>query len=110
MTSVRESVRRRLEQLRDDQPEPAADDREMAKLSYRINWLRTASEWDEDRRGGIRQAVASATQAPGFDGAGLNRVYQVPELDSSSHAGASLVALLDVLDALKESEAEGRAQ
>lgn len=109
MTSVRESVRRRLEGIHKDRSGVAGDDPGVATLSYRIDWLRRASEWDDDRRREVGRAVVSATQAPGFDRQSRSREYRVPKLDGLSHSGASLVALLEVLDALTASESEGRA-
>ncbi len=72
--------------------------------SYRVYWTRIARAWDAERRGQVRSATQAVIESPGFLPNEMLRRYRVPEIDSLAHAGASLVALVQVLDALQTSE------
>ncbi len=98
MTSLRERIRRFFRPRAELPPDAAS-------FSYRVYWTREARLWDAGRRRRARAAVEEVVRAPDFEANVLARRFRVPELDGSSHAGASLVALIQVLQAF-ESEAE----
>lgn len=94
MNRLREYCRRLLRQGREHSSSSLA-------YSYRVYWTKTARMWGEDRRRQVRAAVQSVTRLPGFTPNERLRRYPVPQIDDLPHAGASLVALLEVLDALE---------
>ena len=71
------------------------------EFSYTIFWTKQARLWDAARRETIGAALADVLAQPGFEPNDYERRYRVPGLDEQGHAGASLVALGKVLDALK---------
>ena len=75
------------------------------EYSYRVYWMTIARGWDTSRRRQVRATVEAVTHLPGFLPNELLRRYPVPQIDDLPHAGASLVALLEVLEAL-EAETE----
>ncbi len=100
MKRLREYFRRLLRQgIGDTALSPA--------YSYRVYWTRTARMWGEDRRRQVRAAVQAVTRLPGFTPNERLRRYPVPQIDDLPHAGASLVALLEVLDALESDTGDG---
>lgn len=70
------------------------------EYSYRVYWTKAARTWGPERRRKVRDAVEAITRLPGFTPNERLRRYPVPQIDDLRHAGASLVALLEVLDAL----------
>ena len=101
MTSLRERLRRLIRPRAELPPEAAS-------FSYRVYWTREVRLWDPGRRQRARAAVEELVQSPGFEANMLGRRFRVPVVDESSHAGASLVALIQVLQAFEdEAEAEG---
>ncbi len=58
------------------------------------------------RRQQVRATAEAVTRLPGFIPNELLRRYPVPQIDDLPHAGASLVALLEVLDALEAETGE----
>jgi hypothetical protein len=95
MTSLREAVRRWMGRAI---PGP----RDPSRFSYSVHWTRTARGWDLDRREKARSALLDLTRRTGFEATSLERRYLVPEVDGLPHAGASLIALLEVLEALAQ--------
>jgi hypothetical protein len=93
MTSLRETVRRWLGRAA---PEPG----EPSRFSFRVHWTKTVRGWDIERRERVHSALLDLTQGAGFEATTLDRRYLVAEVDDLPHAGASLVALLEVLEAL----------
>ena len=75
-------------------------------MSFRIFWTKISSEWDLDRMRDIRQQVKNVTQQPNFQKNLIERRYVVEGLDELAHSGASLLALVDVLDALEKYQLE----
>lgn len=69
--------------------------------SYKVYWTKTARSWGAERRQEVRKAVEEITHLPGFTPNERLRRYPVPQIDDLPHAGASLTALLEVLDALE---------
>jgi hypothetical protein len=72
------------------------------EFSYTIYWTKQARQWDAARREAIEAALAKVLAQAGFEPTDYERRYRVPGLDEQGHAGASLVALGKVLDALKD--------
>lgn len=97
MTSVREALRRLFGQSGEN---PA----QAAEFCYTIYWTRQAQSWNDERRQAVAAAVRAVTSRPDFDANLYARTYPVPGLDEQSHAGASLQALLKVLQAMDERE------
>lgn len=101
MTSLRERLRRLFRPRAELPPEAAS-------FSYRVYWTREVRSWDPGRRRRARAAVEELVQSPDFEANVLARRFRVPVVDESGHAGASLVALVQVLQAFEgEAEAEG---
>jgi hypothetical protein len=75
--------------------------------AYTLYWTRQVRSWPADRRAKITSVVESVTSDPDFRPNEFYRVYTVPGLDESAHAGASLQALLSVLTAFDQSEQQG---
>lgn len=98
MTSLRERIRRLFRSRADLPPEAAS-------FSYRVYWTREVRMWDSGRRHQVRAAVEKVVHAPDFEANAFARRFRVPIVDELSHAGASLVALVQVLGAF-----EGRAE
>ncbi|MGH2626764.1 MAG: hypothetical protein ACRDHY_08965 [Anaerolineales bacterium] len=94
MTSLRERIRRLLHPRAGLPPQAAP-------FSYRVYWTREVRSWDPGRRRRARAAVQEVLGAPGFEANLLERRFRVPLVVDSSHAGASLVALNEVLQAFE---------
>ncbi len=101
MTSLREALRRRLRL-------PASDPPDDPRLSYRLYWTGQARSWSPERRESLRRAAGELLATPDFEPNLVQRRYRLAQLDSSGHAGASLVALHTVLTALGEFDDLGR--
>lgn len=97
VTSLREALRRLVDRRAED-PARAAD------FSYMIFWTTQAQSWAPERRRSIAAAVRAVTAQPDFAANLYARKYSVPGLDDQAHAGASLQALLRVLQALQDRE------
>ena len=69
--------------------------------SYRVGWLKEARTWDSVRRSAVADGLRAVLGAPDFSPNESRRRYRLPALDESLHAGASLVALQEVLVALE---------
>lgn len=69
--------------------------------AYRVGWLKEARTWDSQRRSAVAENLRVVLGAPDFSPNEFRRQYRVPALDESLHAGASLVALQQVLMALE---------
>ncbi|HET7010554.1 MAG TPA: hypothetical protein VFI11_07245 [Anaerolineales bacterium] len=92
MTSLRELLRRRFGRG-DDLAERAA-------FSYAVYWTKTAREWSPERRAEALKAVRAVCARPDFAPTTFERSYRLESIDESAHAGASLLALQRVLEAL----------
>ncbi|MDX1600730.1 MAG: hypothetical protein R3191_04365 [Anaerolineales bacterium] len=101
MTSIRAMIKRLLGETQSeaesaDQPSPA--------FSYRVYWMKTARSWPPDRLDEVREHVQRIVDDPQFEPNPFERRYRVEAVDDEKHAGASLQALLEVIDALKDHE------
>jgi hypothetical protein len=74
--------------------------RPRVEFSYAVFWIKQARQWDAARRQAISAALRDVLSQPGFEANDYQRRYRVPGLDDQAHAGASLVALGQVLAAL----------
>ena len=77
-----------------------------AAYAYRIHWLAQARTWTPARRAEVLAPLRRLTSSPSFRSVEGARIYEIPELDSQKHAGASLVELLTVLEALLAAPAD----
>ncbi|MGD2251679.1 MAG: hypothetical protein PVF70_02060 [Anaerolineales bacterium] len=93
MTSLREAIRRLILGKRRSSTAPA-------EISILADWTSRARGWDAKRRREVRAAIMRKIKQPDFVDEAFERRFHVPELDASAHSGASLLALLKVLDAL----------
>jgi hypothetical protein len=75
-------------------------------LSYVIHWTRLARSWGRARRREVSRAVREQLETRGFEANPFGRRFRVAALDEHAHAGASLEALLKVLEGFEESEKE----
>jgi len=95
MTTVREALRRLFG--RSEPTEAAGLDR--AAYSYRVYWTKQARAWDAARRRSVLEAVRRVTTAETFEPNSFERRYRAEGL-AGEHSGASLLALIQVLEAL----------
>lgn len=85
-------------------------------FSYAVFWTKQARQWDTARQTAMLHAVRAVLRQPGFEPNAYARRYSVPGLDDAApagggaHAGASLVALEQVLAAFLGQSAEPPAQ
>lgn len=100
MTSIREILRRLA-------GGGGAEGPDAAEYSYTVHWTKVARDWGRAKREEVRLAVLEMTRRPEFRPSRLERRYVVPTVDGQAHAGASLLALLAVLEAIDR--AEGKA-
>ncbi len=101
MTSIREMIRRLLggdEAAERKASSPRPD------YSYRVYWTKMARSWSPERRRAVREAVRARVEGDEFEANAFERRYRVEALGDGVHAGASLLALLEVIDALQTYE------
>ena len=99
MTSIRESVRRllgRVDKAEQDKPRP--------HYSYRIYWTKMVREWSGSRRREVAGLLEEVLADEAFNANTFERRYYVEGLDDSKHAGASLLALQQVLEGFDQFE------
>ena len=73
-------------------------------FSYTVFWMRQARQWDDGRRASVRASLTAVLAREDFLNNAFARIHSVPGLDNQAHAGASLLALQKVLDALDAHE------
>jgi hypothetical protein len=95
MTSIRERLRRLFAAQPSREPDPV-------HFSYVVHWTKEVCSWDQSRRSRISQRVRALVEAPGFTATHHERIYRLDDLDDLPHAGASMLALLEVLDAFAD--------
>ncbi len=74
-------------------------------FGFRIYWTKMATTWDMARIRDVRAWVVVVTQQPDFEKNLIERRFRVEGLDELAHSGASLLALIEVLNALETHEA-----
>ena len=94
VTSLRENLRRRLRRGADPQVQHAA-------FAYVVYWTKTVRGWTPERRAAALRAVRDIAARQDFLPTTYERRYRLADVDSSSHAGASLIALQQVLEAME---------
>ena len=92
MTSIWEALRRRFRGQQDLARQ--------ASFSYEVYWAKTARLWTPEHRAQALQAVRGLLSRSEFVTTLYDRTYRLEEVDATPHAGASLVALQRVLEAL----------
>jgi hypothetical protein len=88
----------------------AAEGLDAAEYSFTVHWTKVARDWDRGKREEVRLAVQEMTRRPKFRPSTLERRYVVPAIDGQAHPGASLLALLAVLEAIDRSEGQARRE
>lgn len=82
---------------------PMTEDR--IDMSFRIFWTKICRNWPLDQIQDVQQQVRPITQQADFEKNLIERRYSVPGLVEGEthqmHSGASLLALLQVLDTLE---------
>lgn len=101
MTSIREMLRRLLGEGEGSEAAGQAE-QPSPDYSYRVYWMKTARSWTEGRLDEVREEVQRVVEGEGFEANPFERRYHVEAVDDEEHAGASLLALLEVIDALKK--------
>jgi hypothetical protein len=94
-----QALRNLLERLFPPRRKP---NRPQVDFSYTVYWTKQARGWDEARRAAVRAALRNVMSQPGFEANTYQRRYRVEGLDDVAHAGASLMALKKVLNALAD--------
>jgi hypothetical protein len=94
VTSLRENLLRRFRRGPDPQVQHAA-------YAYVVYWTKTARSWTPERRAAVLQAVRDIAANRDFLPTTYERRYRLADVDSSAHAGASLIALRQVLETLE---------
>lgn len=74
--------------------------RDRVDYSYTVFWTKNARVWDTARREAVAQRLTAVINSPDFDANFYQRTYTLEGVDGA-HAGASLLALQKVLQALR---------
>lgn len=71
-------------------------------FSLRIYWMRvyTERQWTQAQMRELHAKVVQVVQNEGFEKNFIERRYRVDGLDGQAHSGASLLALIEVLNGL----------
>jgi hypothetical protein len=77
------------------------------EYAYTLYWARQVQGWGPEQRKSIAAEVETIVSGVGFRPNENFRIYTVPGLDKSAHAGASLVALKLTLMAFERIDREG---
>jgi hypothetical protein len=75
------------------------DETQRVSYSYRVFWTRQARTWNADQRRTIRERLNTLMPDAEFETNDFERVYHIEGVDGE-HAGASVLALAQVLEAL----------
>lgn len=77
-------------------------------FNFRVYWTKMLLQraWTAEERAAVRAQVLDITSKPSFESNLIVKQYALPlaGIPESSHSGASLLALLEVLDALDHIE------
>jgi hypothetical protein len=87
--------------------EPSSE--ESTYYAYAVYWTKTVRAWQSDRRRSALQAVRAIQERPDFRATLHERLYHLDDVNSSAHAGASLIALERVLHAMESGSSGGPA-
>ena len=93
MAIIRDALRRLS---RPANAQPAAPDR--ADYSYRVYWTKQVRDWDAIRRRSILLAARLVAASEAFEPNAFERRSRVEGVDGE-HSGASVLALIQVLEA-----------
>ena len=74
--------------------------RDRVDYSYAVFWTKHARLWDKAKCDTVAQQLTTLIGSPDFDVNFYQRTYTLEEVDGA-HSGASLLALLKVLEALR---------
>ncbi|NIS79970.1 MAG: hypothetical protein GTO14_07135 [Anaerolineales bacterium] len=92
MFSIREILRRFLSRASASVPEQSHSD-----FAYKVYWTKHVRDWSVGRRRSTQSAVERTVSQSEFVANKFERRYSIPEVDEIPHSGASLIALLEVL-------------
>jgi hypothetical protein len=96
-------LRRPLQRRREPSPE------ESTTYAYAVHWTKTARAWPSERRRSVLRAVRAVRERPDFRATLHERLYHLDDVDSAAYAGASLIALERVLQAMESDSSGGPA-
>jgi hypothetical protein len=99
VTSIREVLHRLLDRTK--VPERVPRD-----YAYTVHWLKEARSWSDSKRERVRDALDQMMPASTFREESDESRYTLSQVDDVPHTGASLAALLRVLDALAKESSE----
>ncbi|HLF28279.1 MAG TPA: hypothetical protein VJG32_18260 [Anaerolineae bacterium] len=94
--TLRESLRRLLGKPT-AQPLAGPD---RADYSYRVFWTKQAGRWDAERRRAVLATARAVAASDEFEPNLFERRYRIEGVDGE-HSGASLLALIRVLEAVE---------
>lgn len=97
MTTIREALRRLFGEPDTRYAEPATTP-DRVDYSYRVFWTKQARSWDAARRRSILATTRALVASETFEPNAFERRHQVEGVDGE-HSGASLIALIHVLEA-----------
>ena len=102
MTTIRETLRKlfRGSDAKPAQSTPAPD---RVDYSYRVFWTKQARGWDAARRRSVLAVTRALTASEAFEPNTFERRYRVEGVDGE-HSGASLLTLIQVLEAFDAAE------
>lgn len=103
MTSIRQSIRRLLGGQVDSNDDPIRP-----YYSYRIYWTKLVRDWSNEKRQNIAEKLEQVVSTDEFEPNPLERRYSVEGLSANKHAGASLLALQEVLHGFQEFDRESK--
>lgn len=90
---------RRLRRSTTTQPAQSETASGRADYAYRVFWMVQARTWDAGRRRLVLSAARGAIASAEFEPNAFERRYRIEGVEGK-HAGASLIALIQVLEAL----------
>ncbi len=107
MTTIREAVKRLFKaepklsqtQAADREREERVSSREPIDYSYSVFWMKTARTWSAEKRSKVAKNLGALIDSADFQANPFDRHYTIDGMEGS-HAGASLIALKKVLEAL----------
>jgi hypothetical protein len=101
MPTIRESLRRLLGTPDAVRPRPAAPDR--VDYSYRVFWTKQVRAWENSLRRSVYAAARTFATSSAFEPNAFERRYRIEGV-GGEHSGASVLALLYVLEAFNATD------
>lgn len=105
-----EKIERIRRSLRDAAPPPPRPPEKMTaekvEFNFRIYWTKMTISWSAERRATVRQQANAIIQMGDFEDNLIEKRYHLglEDVPEQMHSGASLLALVEVLNALDSME------